>query len=432
MDINALIAQAKKQADAAAAEAEAEAEAARLARIQAQRQDGIRAITQALRPELLQALAGEKPAWTCGLTKSKQNVREVWLKIEQAGLTTFLIIATPKYLVVSRYHHDDQDYYTDGKYGTHTTTPPPVEVWPFAVYLLPEGSSLREAGIPINNEDRPATDFVGEFLLARKREQEEADAKERAGEIKTLLNALRGGNSQRPATPEAAQAMVKRLRKLAPDFAGEIADAHKFWTARYEQDVKERAYQTRQDELQAACEETYFTHLRDAAEIIRQNAQALDALQTELNVPFVLHTLEYGIAAVGDDETTYLETRTVQVTTPEPNADGCWTVVSDYGHTKRIRYFNVVSIEAGVTYRPSSGLSARRVKIHPADREIFWNPLVSHTEGEILSRAETLCQPLPEPPDAPDELEHYRVQEAHRRARNRVRKRDPDDYDPDF
>lgn len=221
-----------------------------------------------------------------------------------------------------------------------------------------------------------------------------------------------------PMGPEEAAESLARLIELFPEDEAEWLRAHVT-----SQEVCIRALE-REDEaarIEVLADE-YHTEYGiwrvECAAITEINVAALQELQKELDGPFSVWRLKYGIVSTHDLGDHFADTGERFVTTPESDEYDYW-MVYNAGGMARMKLRHVVSVGGPISFVPSDnpmGLQACFTYHYPDGKHrIYYNYAVI-TQNEIKDLVIAHVQPYPAVPELPEGLDREDVKRAERRA----------------
>ncbi|MEE9365479.1 MAG: hypothetical protein V3W44_02235 [Dehalococcoidales bacterium] len=223
-----------------------------------------------------------------------------------------------------------------------------------------------------------------------------------------------------PMTPEEAGKVLARLIELYPQDEAEWLEAHHVsqeirtrWLARQAEAARLAAladeYHTERAEWQQECHA-----------IAEVNAAALEELQKELDGPFVVWRLTYGVIA-SEEGDTYADLADGYVTADKPDEQGYWTMYSG-GLMVRKKFYNPMSTEGPLEFVPSANEPPFLRVGAPCDaptgaRLYAYYDCNTTTRDEVSGLVAARTLPYPPAPITPDGLDEHDVDAAIKRAK---------------
>lgn len=299
------------------------------------------------------------------------------------------------------------------------------EMEPFRLLALAHGYAQNQRFSPrlatgreaeYNQTDASDRQAVARFLLQRRHKYEEHRAfqaekerrrqqEQREREVHQARNNFNRVDHDLP-TPAAADALLARMLKIDPAHEPDWRQRRANWQALYERKQAAEAQERRLVETYRQAYQAYVVAHRAALE---GNRARLARLQAELDTPFTVATLTYGVTATDEGER-YVDVDTVVMLSTEPDPDGY------SGAVKKVRYCHVVSVTAAEETRPTDETHARCLYVSQADQRLYFSPHLA--QEEALARLDALgLEPLPDPPRQPGGLNAWECEEIEREVK---------------
>lgn len=260
---------------------------------------------------------------------------------------------------------------------------------------------------------------IPEFLVSRRRAFHvdlERRNRAEAADLEDRLTSLIWD----PLTAEKAGKMLARLVELYPQDETEWLEAH-----HVSQEIRTRwlARQAEAARLAGVADEyhaEYTTWREECARITKTNVVALGELQKELDGPFEVWRLTYGIIA-NEEGDTYADFTDGYTTAPKPDEHGYWTMYNG-GLMVRKKFYNLISIEGPLEFVPSANepsfLRVGAPLDSPAGARLYaYYDCNTATKSEVSGLVANWTLPYPPAPEKPDSLSEHDVDAAIRRAK---------------
>ncbi len=189
--------------------------------------------------------------------------------------------------------------------------------------------------------------------------------------------------------------------------------------------------------------ESYCRWAEQWERVLLQNRHRVEAWQAEHDAPYRVYRLSYAVASSDWRADGKTERAGIWSLTPAPDEDGYWTVI-EKGRAINRRYHMWISIDAGITVRPSEERFGYVLFLPNAQTNVCLRPSQTWTAQELEN--ELALTPLPREPEQPrqiyaelfpelkDDLDyasprHWALREYNRRREEQgLEPFDPEDY----
>jgi len=256
---------------------------------------------------------------------------------------------------------------------------------------------------------------VAHFLLQQRQAWEKAQAEARKKQLGRLCHTL--DYFSREATPEEADRALEQLIELALEGESEWREKREQWQARYEAEMERQRRRAEYEQRLERYKAAYTDYWRQRQEVVRRNREVLAALQAELDRPFRVYRLTYGLVAE-DQDGRHVETGSEWVLDEGPDEQDYWRVVNYYsGAIRRVRFYHPISLEE-TTVRPTDRMCSSHLRVPEAEDELRFPPTMDR--GQVELRLQEQLTPLPESPSVPPGLSSWDVERVRQEVRREL------------
>ncbi len=147
--------------------------------------------------------------------------------------------------------------------------------------------------------------------------------------------------------------------------------------------------------------ETYFVWAEEWERNLLQNREIATAWQTEHDAPYLVYRLTYAVAPADWSPDWKTERAAIWSLTSAPDEAGYWTVI-EKGRAVQRRYHTWISVDAGITVRPSEDKFGYTLFLTNAQLNVSLCPSHICTASELETELGLLR--LPREPEQPDRI----------------------------
>lgn len=255
--------------------------------------------------------------------------------------------------------------------------------------------------------------IFADFLRERAAALPIIKAQQKAAAIKALVEVLQPSYHRHdPASETDAIAAFDELNRIDPQNGAANEQAFDDWRKQRTAFDKKQARAAWLAEAQRVAaldyEPIFAAYVEEFEAVLKRNLERIARCQEELDQPFQVWKLTYGVVADDEEGGPEVETREVYALHPEPVDGHYWEVYKGQtfgGCTLRRRFYNPVSLDDFIWTRPTQKLVARYVSVSTCNKGmgIYVHPGLA---DEIVLRRLAL-EPDPLEPVRPAILDDY-------------------------